>query len=60
MMTVENSPRGWFVMDGFSPIAGPFSSNEAAWRWIDRQEGDAVSASEKRGEYMWEKLGDIE
>ena len=32
-----------------------FPTNAAAWRWIDRQEGETVSRSEAVSEWIWSK-----
>lgn len=36
---------------------GPFDTNAAAWRWIERHEGEPVSASEKRAEFGFTQSG---
>lgn len=38
---------------------GPFDSNTAAWRWIDRQEGQPISKSESRSMFLRESQGGI-
>jgi hypothetical protein len=32
-----------------------FTTNAAAWRWIDRQEGEVISRAENVSEWVWEK-----
>jgi hypothetical protein len=55
-MTVVELDDGWAVLDeGGKHLVAGLPSNSAAWRWIDRREGDAVSANEKRHEYGWSK-----
>src|SRR5262249_37305326 len=41
------SPDAWQVIDSTGNVlAGPFKTNAAAWRWIDRQNGEPISRSE--------------
>lgn len=46
----------WFVTCGAERIAGPFKTNGEAWRWIDRQEGEPVSRSEKTTEWVFGQM----
>jgi hypothetical protein len=47
------SPNTWQVIDDTGTvIAGPFKTNAAAWRWIDRQNGEPISRSEDVGEWI--------
>ena len=42
-ITADKINGEWHVIDvddGGSIIAGPFSDNAAAWRWIDRHQGE--------------------
>jgi hypothetical protein len=34
----------------------PFASNAEAWRWIDQQQGSALSPAEQRTDYWWGKF----
>lgn len=48
-MTAISRDGRWFVSHDGVDSAGPFPGSAAAWRWIERHEGEPVSASEKRG-----------
>lgn len=58
-LTVTGTRESGFVVVEVYPntpgtvgyVAGPFSTNSEAWRWIERHEGEPVSASEKRAEF---------
>lgn len=61
MLTVIGNRRGEYrVTDDIggtgSILAGPFETSSEAWRWIDRQEGQPVSAAEKRAEWVFEQM----
>jgi len=52
-MTVISIDGKWFVGD---ILAGPFNTNEQAWRWIDRREGDHAQArSEGIPKWLWDQ-----
>lgn len=36
-------------------VAGPFSDNAAAWRYVDRMNGEAVSIAEKKADWAWDR-----
>jgi hypothetical protein len=38
-------------------IAGPFESNAAAWRWIDRRSGEPISRKEATSSWFMSKIG---
>jgi hypothetical protein len=42
-MTVDQINNDWFVRVNGVVVAGPFPDNAAAWRWIDRYEGEGKS-----------------
>lgn len=56
-MTPKEVNGEWFVMAGQNQLAGPFKSNGEAWRWIDRQNGEPVSQSEKVTEWLLSNRG---
>ena len=60
MMTVVETENGWAVVhDGNGRLlADGFRSNAAAWRWIDRQEGEPISRAESVAEWIWQKMAD--
>jgi hypothetical protein len=37
-------------------IADGFRSNAAAWRWIDRQQGEPTSRAEHLSEWVWGQM----
>ena len=37
-------------------IGGLFETNAEAWRWIDRQEGQPLSKSEDRGDWVFGQI----
>jgi hypothetical protein len=45
---VEETADGHLVIEGTTPIAGPFASNADAWRWIDRHADAGVGDDEHR------------
>ncbi len=55
-MTPAEIDGSWYVLLRGERVAGPFQSNSEAWRWIDRQEGQPVSAAEKRAEWVFEQM----
>jgi hypothetical protein len=58
-MSVIESTSGWAVVDGNGRLlADGFRSNAAAWRWIDRQEGEPISRAESVAEWVWQKMAD--
>jgi hypothetical protein len=58
MMTVIESANGWAVAHNSRVVADGFTSNAAAWRWIDRQEGQPISRAESVAEWVWQKMAD--
>lgn len=58
MTVTRNADGQWQVVFRGAVLAGPFSTDADAWRWIDRHEGQPVSASEKRGEWSWNEFVD--
>jgi hypothetical protein len=52
-LTVTQDAAGrWLVTDG-RRVLGPFASNAAAWRFVDRHEGEPVSRSEETTDWLW-------
>jgi hypothetical protein len=51
-MTIVQHAAAWFVEADGKRIAGPFPTNSAAWRWLDRYQGDPVSRSEQTEEWL--------
>jgi hypothetical protein len=47
-----------FVVAAGEIIAGPFVSNAAAWRWLDRRTGEPISRAEHVAEWLWRKMID--
>jgi len=54
-MIVDKCPDGFFVTQRGRVLAGPFPTNADAWRWIDRNEGQPISKSEQRGDWIFAK-----
>jgi hypothetical protein len=50
---VEDDAEFWVVLG--KQMTGPFQTHAAAWRWIDRQEGEPVSKNEDTAEWISEK-----
>ena len=42
--TVIEINGAWHVTDASGQTVGPFASNAAAWRWVDRQSGEDRNA----------------
>lgn len=51
MKTIKSENRQHFIFEDGVKIAGPFPSNAAAWRVIEKLEGEPVNAAESRK--MW-------
>jgi hypothetical protein len=52
-MTVTRREDGkWAVMKDGAEVAGPFEEMAAAWRWIDRHDGEPINHSEKVGDWI--------
>ena len=47
-MDVIETPAGWGVEDNGKLIAGPFSTNAEAWKWIDERDGRAAIMEDTR------------
>jgi hypothetical protein len=52
-MFVDQSPDGWIVADDTGKRAGPFTTNAAAWRWLERHNGEPTTPAEHRRDYGW-------
>lgn len=51
-MNVVSAPDGHVVVNHAGKIlAGPFPTNAAAWRALDRMSGDPISPAEKRADW---------
>jgi len=59
-MTLIESTSGWAVVrdNDRRVLADGFTSNSAAWRWIDRQQGEPISRAECVAEWVWQKMAD--
>jgi hypothetical protein len=59
VVTPIKEPDGtWVVFDGHRWQR--FQSHAAAWRWIDRHEGQPISRSEKVSDWLWHQgIGDL-
>lgn len=48
-MSVDQDANGtWWVVDGKKKLAGPFDTNAAAFKWLDRHDRMAQMDEEKR------------
>lgn len=58
-MTVDlTEDNGWAVLNSQGQvIQAGFESNAAAWRWLDRQQGDPISRSEHVAMWIMGKMG---
>jgi len=56
-MIISVSNRGVYYVEDESgtKIAGPFESNAAAWRYIDRISNEPVSIAEKKSDWAWNR-----
>ena len=54
-MTVEERAGAFIVIEDDEIVAHGFATCAAAWRWIDRREGEPISKSEQRTEWSWNK-----
>jgi hypothetical protein len=45
-MEIVQSERGWDVVDNNGAVLASFPTNAQAWRYVDRQSGEAISRSE--------------
>lgn len=56
-LTVKTIAPGRFqVVDGDAVVAGPFDTNGAAWRAIDRIMSEPVNPAEKRTDFATQKF----
>jgi hypothetical protein len=55
-MQVIETASGYAVTNNDSIIAGPFATHAAAWRWIDRHEGEPISRAEHVSEWIVGKI----
>jgi hypothetical protein len=53
-MTVTKNGRWWDVIQ-HGVVVESFTTNAAAWRYIDRCDGDPVSKGQQRPEFWWER-----
>jgi hypothetical protein len=56
--TVTETRKGWSVVAA-GVVLRTFETNAAAWRWIDRQEGDPISRSEVVSDWIAAKSDDV-
>jgi hypothetical protein len=54
-LTVTQDGNGWDVLDPNGIVLASFPTNAAAWRWIDRHEGEPISRGEAVSEWIWSK-----
>jgi hypothetical protein len=48
-MRIEQNESGtWDVKDGTGNVLATLASNEAAWRWLDKQDNDHWSPAARR------------
>lgn len=48
-MSVEQDADGaWWVVDGKKKLAGPFDTNAAAFKWVDRNDRRASEDEDRR------------
>jgi hypothetical protein len=53
---VQSPESQWYVRHGPDMIvAGPFTTQAEAFRWLDRDEGDPISPSERRSDWSFWK-----
>lgn len=58
-MTPEKIGDDWFVLyreRREDRRAGPFKTNSEAWRWIERYQGEPISKSEERGDWIFGQM----
>jgi hypothetical protein len=53
-IAIVEDAGAWFVTRDGKRIAGPFSTNSAAWRWLDRYQGEPVSRTEQTAEWSFD------
>ncbi len=56
MTTIERNGTHFVVDETGSVVAGPFTTNAAAWRWIDRREGEPISRSEAVSDWITQQI----
>jgi hypothetical protein len=56
-MTVVRGSNGTFdVVSGCKVVESGFPTMAAAWRWIDRYDGEPISPAEKRTAWIVDKM----
>jgi len=55
--TVTETREGWSVVAA-GVVLRTFETNAAAWRWIDRQEGEPISRAEVVSDWIASKCDD--
>ena len=56
-MVIAVSNRGVYYVEDETgaKVAGPFESNAAAWRYIDRINNEPISIAEKKSDWSWNR-----
>jgi hypothetical protein len=47
-MIINQIDGAWFVFDNYKTVAGPFETNELAWRWHDHHIGEPCASMPPR------------
>jgi hypothetical protein len=55
---VTETREGWSVVAA-GAVLRTFETNAAAWRWIDRQEGEPISQAEVVSDWIASKCDDF-
>lgn len=56
VVQASDGSGGWLVISHGETLAGPFPTNAEAWRAADRLEGSPISPSEKRADWISNKI----
>ncbi|RWO68953.1 MAG: hypothetical protein EOS17_16795 [Mesorhizobium sp.] len=56
VVQASDGSGGWLVISHGETLAGPFPTNAEAWRAADRIEGSPISPSEKRADWISNKI----
>ena len=57
MAVIKQGDKFFITGSGEPAFPGPFDSDEAAWREIDRRE-NSLSPAERRSDYVWGQIVD--
>lgn len=55
-MFVKSVGENWIVISDHGDHLKSFKTNEEAWRFVDKYQGEPKSRAEETAEYVWRKM----